>query len=142
MQRRLAVRSVLGLILLMGIPVSGQSPYPQFPSTNSGRNGQLYPDNSGQFGPDSNNSPDKKRMKMLNTERQKALVSDTEKLLRLARELNDEVAANDSARLTGEQLHKLDEIGKLARSVKEKMSFSVGGFPSLNSPLTIPPGIQ
>jgi len=140
-QRRLAVPPVLGLILLLGIPVAGQSPYPQFPSTNSGRNGQLYPDNSGQFGADSN-SPEKQRMRMLNAERQKALVSDTEKLLKLARELNDEVAARDSSGLTGEQLHKLDEIGKLARSVKAKMSFSGGDFPGLNSPLTIPPRIQ
>ncbi len=132
---------VLGLAMGLGMPAAGQSPYPQFPSTNSGRNGQSYPDNSGPFGQDSN-SPDKKRIKLLNAERQRALISDTEKLLRLARELKDELGANESGAMTGEQLHKLDEIGKLAKSVKEKMSFTVGGYPSLSAPLTIQPGIQ
>ena len=132
-RRRLALRSVVGLTLLLGIPVAGQ--YPQFPSTNNGR--QVYPDSNGQMGQDSN-TPDKKRIKMLNTERQKTIVSDTEKLLRLAKELNDEMAANDSGTMSGAQLHKVEEIGKLAKSVKEKMSFSMGGFPTL----TIQPPIQ
>ena len=60
----------------------------------------------------------------------------------MAKELNDEVAENDSAAMSSEQLRKVEEIGKLASSVKSKMSFSVGGYPSLNAPLTIQPGIQ
>ena len=139
-RRRLAVHTVLGLALLLGIPVAGQSPYPQFPSTNNGR--QVYPDSGGQFGQDSNNSPDKKRAQLLNAARQKALVSDVDKLLKLAKELNDEIAANDSAPLNGQQLHKLEEIGKLAKSVKEKMSFSPANYPGVNPPLTTQPGIQ
>jgi hypothetical protein len=135
--RRLAIRPALAIALILGIPVAGQ--YPQFPSTNNGR--QVYPDSTGQSGQDSNN-PDKKRIKLLNAERQKALVSDADRLLKLAKELNDEVAANDSAPLNGQQLRKLDEIGKLAKSVKEKMSYSLGGYPSVNSPLTAQPGIQ
>jgi hypothetical protein len=128
------------MALLPGMPIAGQ--YPQFPTTNSGRNGQNYPDNSGQFGKDSN-SPEKKRIRMLNAERQKALVSETEKLLKLAKEFNDELAAaDDSGRLSGQQLHKLDEIGKLAKSVKEKMSYSVVGVPDISPPLTIHPGIE
>jgi hypothetical protein len=140
-RRRLALRSVLGVALVLGMPVAGQSPYPQFPSTNSGRNGQLYPDSGSDAGPDSGN-PEKKRIKLLNAERQRALISDTDKLLKLARELNQEVTANDSGAMTGQQLHKLDEIGKLAKSVKEKMSYTVGGFPNINGPLTIQPGIH
>ena len=103
--------------------------------------GQHYPDSTGQYGDDSN-SPDKKRMRMLNAERQKALISDTEKLLKLAKELNDEVTESDSASMSDAQLRKVAEIGKLAHSVKEKMSYSVGGFPGINTPLTILPGIQ
>lgn len=138
--RGLALGCVLGMALLPGMPIAGQ--YPQFPTTNSGRNGQNYPDNSGQFGKDSN-SPEKKRIKMLNAERQKALVSETEKLLKLAKEFNDELAAaDDSGRLSGQQLRKLDEIGKLAKSVKEKMSYSVVGVPDISAPLTIHPGIE
>ena len=124
------------MALLMGIPMAGQ--YSQFPSTNSGQNGEIYPDNNGQFGQNSN-ATDKKRIQLLNAQRQKALVSDTDKLLRLAKELNEEMAGSESTKMTGEQLHKLEEIGKLAKSVKEKMSFSVGGYPSFSRPLTMQP---
>jgi hypothetical protein len=141
MRRRIAMRSALGLALLLGIPVAGQSPFPQFPSSRGDRNGQVYPDGNppADQGP---NSPEKRRMKLLNAERQKSLVTDADKLLKLARELNEEVAQTESGSMSGGQLHKVEEIGKLAKSVKEKMSYSVGGFPNVSSPLTIQPGIQ
>ena len=140
-RRRVTIRLALGLALFLGLPIAGQSPYPQFPSTSSGRNGQQFPDASGQMdqGP---NSPEKKRMKLLNGERQRALVSDADRLLKLAKELNDEVSQGDPETMNSQQLHKLEEIGKLAKSVKEKMSYSVGGFPMINGPLTIQPGIH
>jgi hypothetical protein len=136
-RRRFALRSALGLVLLLGIPLAGQSPFPQFPSGNSGKYG---PHDTVQVNPES--SPDQKRLRLLNAERQKSIVSDTEKLLKLARELNDQVAASDSASMTDEELRKVAEIAKLARSVKEKMSFSMGGFPSVNSPIPVNPVIQ
>jgi hypothetical protein len=141
-RRRFVIRLTIGVALVLGVPVSGQSGYPQFPSSsNNGRYGQHYPDSGGQFGQDSN-SPDKKRMRMLNTERQKALISDTEKLLKLAKELNDEVTESDSTSMNDAEMRKVAEIGKLAHSVKEKMSYSVGGFPATNPPLTNAPGVQ
>lgn len=79
---------------------------------------------------------DDKRLRLLNAQRQKSMVSDADKLLKLAKELNDEVASGDSATLTDAQLRKVAEIAKLAKSVKEKMRYSVGGFPSV-SPLPI-----
>jgi hypothetical protein len=79
-------------------------------------------------------------MQALNAERQKALVSETEKLVKLAKELNDEVALKDSDRLNEEQVRKVSEIGKLAKSIKDRMSYSLGGYPGLNTPLTIPTG--
>lgn len=141
MPRGFAVRLGFGVALLLAIQVLGQSQYPQFPSTNNGRNGQNFPDSNGPFGHESN-SPDKKRMQMLNAERQRGLISDTEKLVKMARELNDEMAENGSEAMTTEQVHKVEVIGKLAKSIKEKMSFSVGGYPSIEPPLTIQPGIQ
>ncbi len=72
-----------------------------------------------------------RRMRALNIERQKEMVSDTNKLLRLARELNAEVAAQKSDALTPDQLHKIAEIEKLARSVKERMTSAVGGVQSV-----------
>jgi len=140
-RRPLVLRSALAVALALGIPVAGLPGNPQFSSSNNGKVGQHYPDATGQYGDDSN-SPDKKRIRLLNAERQKALISDTEKLLKLAKELNDEVAGSDSTSLSDAQLRKVAEIGKLAHSVKEKMSYSVGGFPGINTPLTIAPGVQ
>jgi hypothetical protein len=137
-RRLLAVCCALG-ILAFWIPGAGQSPFPQ--SSDNGKFGQRYPDSNGPQGQDSN-SPEQRRMRMLNAERQKALVSDAEKLLKLAKELNDELGAGDSGSLSDEEVRKVAEIGKLAKSVKEKMSYTAGGFPSLNAPLTSPPGVQ
>ena len=89
-RERRAIRFALGLVLILGMPVAGQSPYPQFPSTNNGRLGRNYPDTNSPFGADPHADP--KRMRVLNAERQKELVSDTQKLLQLAQELNAEVS--------------------------------------------------
>jgi hypothetical protein len=69
-----------------------------------------------------------RRLRALNEMRQKSLISDTDKLLKLANELNAEVSNENFESLTPEQLHKLATIEKLARSVKEKMSTPVGGL--------------
>jgi hypothetical protein len=130
-RNRLAVRFPLALAFLLVAPLVGQAPYPQFPSAGSGKYGQHYPGTGAPFRDDS--SPDPKLMRSLNAARQKALVSDTEKLLRLAHELNQEVAVSESSSLTDAQLRKVNEIAKLAKSVKEKMSYTVGGNPGLHN---------
>ena len=66
-----------------------------------------------------------RRVRALNDMRQKAIVSDTNKLLKLANELDAEIRKANSDSLTPEQLHKLATIEKLARSVKEHMSTPV-----------------
>lgn len=66
-----------------------------------------------------------RRLKALNIERQRQMVADVNKLLKLARELNDEVAAAGTDELTLDQEHKLAEIEKLAHSVKERMAEGV-----------------
>lgn len=77
-----------------------------------------------------------KRLRALNEERQRTLVSDTVRLLALAQELNGEIGADSPNSLTAAQLRKVAEIEKLARSVKEKMSYSVTGGPEIQMPLT------
>ena len=71
-----------------------------------------------------------KQLRALNADRQKSLVADTVKLLKLAGELNSEVSSTQPGALTLDQLHKLAEIEKLAHSVKEKMATSVRGISS------------
>jgi hypothetical protein len=56
-----------------------------------------------------------------NVDRQKRLESDTKRLLILANELNTEIASSGMETMTPEMLRKMDEIEKLARSVKDKM---------------------
>lgn len=56
-----------------------------------------------------------------NSERQKKLVADTDKLLSLATELKQQVDKTDKNMLSVDVVKKADEIEKLAHSVKEKM---------------------
>jgi hypothetical protein len=75
-----------------------------------------------------------RRYRALNDMRQKALVSDTNKLLKLANELDAEIRKANSGSLTPDQLHKLATIEKLARSVKEHMSTPVANMPAYHPP--------
>jgi Spy/CpxP family protein refolding chaperone len=79
--------------------------------------------------------PSEKQLKALNEQRQKSMVSDTNKLLRMVKELNDEIAATVPDQLTVDEVRKLAAIEKLARSVKEKMGMSMRGAP----PFIVPP---
>ncbi len=54
-------------------------------------------------------------------ERQRRLVTDTDKLLALATQLHDDVAKTDKNLLSLDVVKRADEIEKLAHSVKEKM---------------------
>jgi hypothetical protein len=54
-------------------------------------------------------------------DRQKQLVRDTDRLLALANQLKAEVATSGADAMTPEMLRQMDEIEKLAKSVKEKM---------------------
>ena len=56
-----------------------------------------------------------------NSDRQKRLVSDTQRLLALTAQLKAEVASSGAQTLTPEMLRQMDDIEKLARSVKDKM---------------------
>jgi hypothetical protein len=80
---------------------------------------------------------EEKRLSLLNAARQKSLISDTNKLLKAATELNAEMAAANFSALTPAQLKRVGEIEKLARNVKDKMSSSVRGTPSFESPIDL-----
>jgi hypothetical protein len=75
---------------------------------------------------DANPTSTQKRQLALNAQRQKQMVADASKLLKLAQELNDEVAASHPGAWAPEQLRKIAEIEKLARSVREKMIDGAG----------------
>jgi hypothetical protein len=123
-----------GLLIATGLFVLAQyvpSPRVQYPSRSGFGNG-----------PDLDPVTEAKRMRALNADRHKSVVSDTEKLVKLARQLDAEVASNATDGLTAEEVQKLAAIEKLAHNVKSKMAQSFGGGPEFRPPLieTRPPG--
>jgi hypothetical protein len=111
--------------------------------------GQGYPHGQGQWGqmqpdpsyPGQSGDPamEAKRLNALNAERQKNMVADANKLVKLAAELNEEVNGRSEGQLTADQLRKVAEIEKLAHSIREKMTTSVKPAPSMmDSPALIP----
>jgi hypothetical protein len=80
-----------------------------------------------------------KRLRALNADRQKSMVSDADKLVKLARQLDEEIASNSTDELTPEELRKVAEIEKLAHNVKAKMAQSFGVGPEVR-PSPVPLG--
>ena len=91
---------------------------PTIPSNSPGLTPMTPPDMS------PNPAMVQEQAKMRNTDRQKQLVLDTQKLLALANELKSEVDKSNKDTLSLDVIRKADEIEKLARSVKEKMKGS------------------
>jgi len=95
-------------------------------------------------GPDADPGFAEKRLRALNADRHKSMVSDANKLVKLARQLDAEIASNPTNELTPEELRKFAEVEKLARNVKTKMAQSFGGGPQYR-PVPVPmagPGLQ
>ena len=63
--------------------------------------------------------------KRLILDRQKQMVSDSAKLLRLAGDLKAEVDSSSQRALSADAMRKADEIAKLAHNVKEKMRLTI-----------------
>lgn len=69
-----------------------------------------------------------KQLRALNEQRQKQIVADTERLLHLAEELNRELDGSNNLP-ADEEMRKVSQIEKLARSVKDKMREAVTAGP-------------
>jgi hypothetical protein len=129
-------RRTLSLLLLLAIPGGAQNyPQPPQPSMDE-RFGQRVNPGSAFDLPWS--TEDERQLRLLNADRQKSMVADTNKLLKLARELDSEIAAPNADTPTPAQMRKVAEIEKLAHSVKEKMSTSVRGIPVFGPPIVNP----
>jgi hypothetical protein len=89
-----------------------------------------FPQDAGPFSTNGDPTDDvqaEKRMTALNAERQKSMISDSAKLLKLAAELNNEIAQSNTGELTPAQLRMVAEIEKLAHNVRDKMTMSIRG---------------
>lgn len=83
--------------------------------------------------------PSHRQFEKLNVERQRQLVVDTAKLLKLVEEFNAGVQQGKESDPHGVQMRRLAEIAKLARSVREKMTYGLGGYMPGTDPLAVPP---
>jgi hypothetical protein len=84
--------------------------------------------------PIGNSVEDERLLRALNADRQKSMVSDASKLLRLVNDLNAEIVRSKPDLLNPAQLRKVGEIEKLAHSVKDKMSTPVQHSASFQQP--------
>lgn len=114
---------VVGMALSIGgalaTPINGQMA-PQFPTPQPpSRPGVGVPP----LGPEEPLPPQMQaqQTRSRNSERQKRLVADTDKLLTLATQLKQEVDKTNKDVMSVDVIKKADEIEKLAHSVKERM---------------------
>ena len=110
--------------LLLGCSIAAQSPGVPLGLPGEGQATSRFPKRQPSDGTPL--SMDQKRIAVLNRMRQRAIVSDTDRLLLLAKELN----ADSASMAAAERVRKAGEIEKLAKSVKEKMSYAVGDNPT------------
>jgi len=122
--------SMIGFTLLAGACVglagrgqSHQNPVPVIgPPPVSGAN---VPGMGGRADPMANDPMngrmEEQQIKSRNSERQKRLVSDTDRLLTLSKELKEQVATPGKTPGPGDVGKKAEEIEKLAKSVKDRM---------------------
>jgi hypothetical protein len=126
-QPSLAARLALGLALLLAFALPGRaqagpaSPSPGMPPLYEDTGAAKQQTEFNNF-PDNDPAAKERQLRVLNAERQRSMVSDADKLLKLARELEDEISRTNPESLTQDQLRKIAKIEKLARSVKDKMS--------------------
>lgn len=66
-----------------------------------------------------------RRQKLINVERQKSIHSDTEKLLKLASALKAETESPNSSQDLPLQMNQWSQIERLARSIKDRMSYAI-----------------
>jgi hypothetical protein len=119
----------LCLALLMATPSAAQS-HPASPSLPTLPSGVPANSREDYDIPSRDPSEEARRLRALNAERQKRVVSDTNKIVKLSGELNAEIATGNADSLTRAQLKKLAEIEKLARDLKLNMTATLYPTPA------------
>ena len=120
----LSLPRCLAAAILIVLPAAAQSPGTPLNPGSQGHSTSHFPSQAPPISP--NATLDQKRISLLNKLRQRSIVDDATKLLFLARQLNAESSNLSEA----ERMRKAAEIEKLAKSVKEKMSYAVGDNPA------------
>ncbi len=120
--------ATIGVVLATAcsVRVSGGQAFPQPPTSRQGQQqvpGIPFPGRNGNPAEPDPVDPHRadQQEKMRNTDRQKRLVADTDKLLALATDLKAQVDKSNKDTLSVDVIKKAEEIEKLAHSVKERM---------------------
>ena len=114
---RMLLVAVVGVVLVVGSSAKvsgGQMQVPGFPDS-------LPQQMPGHRTRDAADGRRQELAKMRNEDRQKKLVADTERLLALATDLKAQVGQSATDSLSEDGMKKVEEIEKLAHSVKERM---------------------
>ncbi len=113
----------LALAAFLVLPAAAQSPGMP-PGQSGGHFGHQQPQPESETGIDGR--IEARRITQLNLLRQKSMVSDADKLLRLAQELDNDAKGSASGLSPTDRMRKAAEIERLAKEVKEKMTYSIG----------------
>ena len=119
------LRSLLAIVVLA--PLMAHACWSQKTVAQTGGKGEVLTPGGPSTGPMGNDAPSDMQAnqeRLRNTDRQKQLVLDTQKLLTLANELKVEVDKSNKNTLSLDVIRKADEIERLAHTVKEKMKGS------------------
>lgn len=132
--RHISGIAFFGAALLLALPLAAQTPPAsiQMPDTDPSPPGR---DGYGGAGIDVR--MEARRISQLNFIRQKQMASDAGKLLLLARKLNADANAGGTLMSKAERVRIASDIEKLAKSVKDKMTFAIGSPRDISQPYSM-----
>jgi hypothetical protein len=121
-----SVALVLGAVLIFASPCSGQAPA----STNNGSQlpRRIPPPTQVDDARIDNPSTSifyERRLQAMNAAQHQSMVADTDRLLKLIADLNEQINSSNAHSLTPQQQRMVAEIEKLAHSVRDKMRMTV-----------------
>lgn len=83
-----------------------------------------------------------KRLRAMNEQRQKSMVADADRLVKMTADLNAQVNSEQRSQLTPDEERQLAEIQKLAHNIRQKMSASVKQTPATTPNSMTPFGMR
>ena len=112
--------AILAILFVLAItPVAGRAPMQQ--------NGSYVPNAVNRI-PDANDrdkmqrqQSDEARIEAANAERKKQICADSDKLLKIATDLKDELDKTNKDTVSIDSIHKIDAIQKLAKDMNDKL---------------------
>lgn len=126
--RKLVLAGIVSAALLgapslgsMHAQINQQTPLGQTSGSNNSRNLPSIDGRSSESGDPSAAIRQQQIARLQNNERQKRLVEDTDKLLKLATELKEDVDKSNKDQMSLEVIRKAEEVERLAHDVKIRM---------------------